>query len=87
MPRWRRAAPTIPIASSRPATWSTIVCVSETVSETRTLGFARWNSQSSSGTTEPPGPVEAPIWSVPASSPSLASATSSTSCSSSASIR
>ena len=38
--------------------------MSETVSETRTLGCARWNSQSRSGTTEPPGPVEAPISSV-----------------------
>ena len=49
--RCRRAAPTMPSSSSRAATRSTTDCVSETASETRTPGCARWNSQSSSGTT------------------------------------
>ena len=39
----------MPSSSSRRATASTTVCVSEIVSSTRTSGFARWNSQRSRG--------------------------------------
>ena len=47
------------------ATSSTTVCVSETRERDAHAGCARWNSQSSSGTTVPPGPVDAPSSSVP----------------------
>ena len=57
------------------ATRSTTDCVSETESATSTSGFARWNSQSRSGTTIAAGPVEAPSASSPASAPSPSPAT------------
>src|SRR5919198_1262847 len=76
----------MPSSSWRSATWSTTVCVSETDNRTRTPGFASAKSQSRSGTTEPPGPVDAPSSSVPLSA-SSSRATSCRSCSSSASMR
>src|SRR5919201_831825 len=74
----------MPSSSWRSATWSTTVCVSETDNRTRTPGFASAKSQSRSGTTEPPGPVDAPSSSVPLSA-SSSRATSCRSCSSCAS--
>ena len=50
--------------------------VSETVRNTRTSGFWRWNSPSTTGTTTAAGPVEAPSTRSPARSPSADAATS-----------
>ena len=50
-------------------------------------GFASANSQSRTGTTVPPGPVDAPSASCPRRGPSAPPATSSSSCRSSASMR
>src|SRR5207247_9453225 len=66
-PRWRGAAPTMPSSSSRSATCSITRFVSEIDSATLNSGFVRWNSPSSTGTTVPPGPVEAPSASSPRS--------------------
>ena len=58
--------------SSRAATRSTIVCVSETPRKTRTSGCSRWNSPRSTGTTIAAGPVDAPKRRSPASSSDVA---------------
>ena len=68
-PRCRGAAPTTPSSRVRSATRSTIVCVSKTLSATCSDGKLDANSQSRRARTTPPGPVEAPISKVPASSP------------------
>ena len=68
-PRRRRRA-----RARAPATRSTIVCVSKTQSTTWSSGWQPWNSQRSCERTIPPGPVEAPISNVPASSPLASSA-------------
>src|SRR5215204_3871571 len=61
--------------------------VSEMESATERFGWLRWNSHSSSGTRRPPGPVDAPIASVPCSSPVSSCASSCSSCCSTCSIR
>ena len=65
-----REAPTTPSSSARSATRAITCCVSEIWRSTRTSGWRCWNSHRSSGTTVPPGPVDAPIASVPAIAPS-----------------
>src|SRR5262245_9411597 len=85
-PRKRGEAPTIPSSSSRSATCSITRFVSEIDRAMLSSGCRRWNSPSRSGTTVPPGPVEAPSPSSPRSTPSSPSSSSSN-CPSSASIR
>src|SRR5438034_9646096 len=85
-PRCRGDAPTIPSSSSRSATCSMTRLVSEIENATVSSGCSRWNSPSRTGTTVPPGPVEAPSVSSPRSAPS-SPASSSSSCPSTASIR